>query len=72
MKLHIFTRQEGKDFVEILTDQLDKAEFRETLVEKLANEGLDFDSAIATYDNGHIHQFTDIQSLIDELGKMGV
>lgn len=72
MKVHIFTKQQGKDFIEDIYDALDKAEFRESLPERLANDGLDFDSAIVMYGEGHTHQFTDLKSLVEELGKMGV
>lgn len=71
MKVHIFTKQKGNDFVEDLYDQADKADFSESLAEKLANDGLDFDYAVVMYDEGHIHQLNDIRSLINELGKFG-
>lgn len=72
MKVHVFTKQQGQDFIEDIYSPLDKAEFRESLSERLATNNLDFDSAIVMYDEGHTHQFTDLKSLIEELGKFGV
>lgn len=72
MNVQVFAKQEGQDFSEDLYDQLDKAELRESLQSRLIDDNLDFKYAIVTYDGEHTHRFDDLQSLLDELGKMGV
>ena len=64
MKVHIFPKQKGKDFIEDVSSREDKAKLAKSLPDRLAN--LDFDSASVS-DNGYIYQFTDLPGLIKEL-----
>lgn len=71
MNIQIRTKQ-GEVTKEGINSALEKADFSELLAEKFANDGVDLDIAIVTYDDGVIQEFTDIDSLIQELGKFGL
>lgn len=71
MNIQIRTKQ-GEVTKEGINSALEKADLSESLAEKFADDGVDLDIAIVAYDNGVIQEFTDIDSLIQELGKFGL
>ncbi len=72
MKVHVFGKEKGTDFIEHLSTALEKAEFIESLPGFLAENSIDFDSAIVMYENGNTTQATTLKDLLAELGKYGL